>query len=80
MKRPDEPRAKIIGEEGGPQKPYPLRISGEVIKGFGRGSKKVSAISWRDGGIFLWLLFLAWVMYQFDRREVFANLVVMFKR
>lgn len=45
MKRPDEPREKVVGSDKGPEKPFPLRISGEVISGFGRGSKEVSSVS-----------------------------------
>lgn len=41
MKRPDAPRDKVIGSDAGPEKPYPLRISGKVVSGFGRGSKEV---------------------------------------
>lgn len=39
--RPDGPRAPIAGPDDGPQPPFPLRLSGKVIKGFGRGSKEV---------------------------------------
>jgi hypothetical protein len=42
MKRPNEPREKIIGSDTGPEQPFPLRISGKVIPGFQRGSKEVS--------------------------------------
>lgn len=36
-----EGRARIVGAEGGPETPYPLRMEGKVISGFGRGSKEV---------------------------------------
>lgn len=39
--RPDGPRDKIIGPDSGPQPPFPLRMKGEVVSGFGRGSKEV---------------------------------------
>ena len=34
-------RPLIIGPPTGPQAPYPLRMEGKVIKGFGRGSKEL---------------------------------------
>ncbi|CAD6449385.1 2156af56-60de-4431-81d5-ca79ac8cd4e7 [Sclerotinia trifoliorum] len=36
-----EPRPQIIGPESGPEPPYPLRMQGEVVSGFGRGSKEL---------------------------------------
>lgn len=39
--RPDRPRGPVSGPESGPEAPFPLRLSGPVIKGFGRGSKDV---------------------------------------
>lgn len=36
-----KPRDTIVGAATGPEKPYPLRMEGEVIAGFGRGSKDV---------------------------------------
>ena len=36
-----EPRPSIVGPESGPEAPYPLRLDGPVVKGFGRGSKEV---------------------------------------
>lgn len=39
--RPSGPRDSVAGPDSGPEPPYPLRLSGEVIKGFGRGSKEV---------------------------------------
>lgn len=41
--RPDGPRDTIIGTDDGPEPPFPLRMKGEVVKGFGRGSKEVAA-------------------------------------
>ena len=39
--RPDGPRDPIAGPDSGPESPFPIRLSGPVIKGFGRGSKEV---------------------------------------
>ncbi|ESZ95610.1 Riboflavin kinase [Sclerotinia borealis F-4128] len=38
---PSEPRPLIIGPDSGPEPPYPLRMQGEVVSGFGRGSKEL---------------------------------------
>lgn len=40
--RTDKPRDPVAGPDEGPEAPYPVRLSGPVIKGFGRGSKDVS--------------------------------------
>ncbi|KAJ6007157.1 hypothetical protein N7499_000821 [Penicillium canescens] len=37
--RPEKPRDPVAGPDAGPEAPYPVRLSGPVIKGFGRGSK-----------------------------------------
>ena len=37
-----DPRPMVVGLESGPKAPYPLRLEGPVVKGFGRGSKEVS--------------------------------------
>lgn len=42
--RPDGPRDPTAGPDAGPEKPFPLRLDGKVIKGFGRGSKEVSLL------------------------------------
>ncbi|EFE43766.1 hypothetical protein TRV_01443 [Trichophyton verrucosum HKI 0517] len=39
--RPDGPRDDFAGPDTGPESPFPIRMSGPVIKGFGRGSKEV---------------------------------------
>jgi hypothetical protein len=39
--RPDAPRPTIIGPDAGPEPPFPLRMGGKVVSGFGRGSKEV---------------------------------------
>jgi len=35
-------REQTAGPDNGPQAPFPLRLDGKVIKGFGRGSSEVS--------------------------------------
>ncbi|PHH86411.1 hypothetical protein CDD83_10277 [Cordyceps sp. RAO-2017] len=34
-------RPDVVGPEAGPEPPYPLRMEGKVISGFGRGSKEL---------------------------------------
>ncbi|KAG4410756.1 riboflavin kinase, partial [Cadophora malorum] len=34
-------RPEIIGPDSGPEPPFPLRMSGKVVSGFGRGSKEL---------------------------------------
>lgn len=41
MRRPDTPRDPVAGPDSGPEPPFPIRLEGPVIKGFGRGSKEV---------------------------------------
>ncbi|QIX01890.1 hypothetical protein AMS68_007407 [Peltaster fructicola] len=36
--RPDGPRDPVAGPDSGPESPFPIRIDGKVVKGFGRGS------------------------------------------
>jgi len=57
MPPPDGPRPLIIGEESGPEAPFPLRMGGKVVSGFGRGSKElgiptanipVEGVSWME--------------------------------
>ena len=43
--RPDGIRPSLAGPDSGPEEPFPIKLSGPVIKGFGRGSKEVSE-SW----------------------------------
>ncbi|KAF2837456.1 riboflavin kinase, partial [Patellaria atrata CBS 101060] len=38
---PSGPREPIVGPDAGPSPPYPVRFGGQVIKGFGRGSKEL---------------------------------------
>ena len=33
------PREPVAGPEHGPETPFPIKLSGQIIKGFGRGSK-----------------------------------------
>ena len=42
--RPDGPRDPTAGPDHGPESPFPLRLNGKVIKGFGRGSGEVSGV------------------------------------
>jgi hypothetical protein len=42
----DKPRDPVAGPDAGPEPPYPVRLSGPVIKGFGRGSKDVRLGVW----------------------------------
>ena len=37
-------RPSIVCPDSGPEPPYPLRMEGEVISGFGRGSKEVRSL------------------------------------
>ncbi|KAL2354906.1 riboflavin kinase-domain-containing protein [Cryomyces antarcticus] len=39
--RPDGPRDPLVGPDSGPVPPFPLKLDGKVIKGFGRGSKEL---------------------------------------
>ncbi|KAF3480323.1 uncharacterized protein GIQ15_05670 [Arthroderma uncinatum] len=39
--RPEGPRDDYAGPDVGPESPFPIRMSGPVIKGFGRGSKEL---------------------------------------
>ena len=45
MSTPPEQRATVIGDESGPSPPFPLKIAGPVISGFGRGSREVRYIT-----------------------------------
>ncbi|KAM3065179.1 riboflavin kinase [Clarireedia jacksonii] len=36
-----EPRPMIVGPDSGPEPPFPLRMEGKVVSGFGRGSKEL---------------------------------------
>lgn len=37
-------RPSIVGPEAGPETPYPYKMEGKVISGFGRGSKEVRCV------------------------------------
>jgi hypothetical protein len=41
--RPNGARDLYAGPENGPEEPFPIKLSGPVIKGFGRGSREVSS-------------------------------------
>ena len=47
--RPDDPRPTIIGPDSGPDSPFPLRMGGKVVSGFGRGSKEVILLLYATG-------------------------------
>lgn len=38
----DRERELFAGPDAGPEPPFPIKLRGPVIKGFGRGSKEVS--------------------------------------
>jgi hypothetical protein len=42
--RPDGPRDPVAGPDSGPEPPFPIKLSGPVIRGFGRGSKEVCGL------------------------------------
>lgn len=44
MATTDAPRAEYAGPESGPETPFPIKLRGPVIKGFGRGSKEVCTL------------------------------------
>ncbi|RDL36996.1 uncharacterized protein BP5553_04429 [Venustampulla echinocandica] len=57
IRPPPAPRASIVGNDSGPESPFPLRMEGEVVSGFGRGSKElgiptanipVEGVSWLE--------------------------------
>lgn len=39
--RPDHPRSPLAGASSGPASPFPIQLSGPIVKGFGRGSKEL---------------------------------------
>ncbi|EHY59879.1 riboflavin kinase [Exophiala dermatitidis] len=41
MGGPNAPREPYAGPESGPETPFPIKLYGPVIKGFGRGSKEL---------------------------------------
>lgn len=53
--RPDGPRDPTAGPDSGPEAPFPLRLDGKVIKGFGRGSKEVCYLFFLLLALFWWL-------------------------
>lgn len=56
--RPSGARPALIGADSGPSAPYPLRMKGAVVSGFGRGSKEVS------------LVFLLWARTRADATQL----------
>ena len=41
---PEKLRPAVAGSPTGPEPPFPIRLSGPIIKGFGRGSKEVKIL------------------------------------
>ena len=39
--RPDRPRSPLAGPATGPTAPFPIQLSGPIVKGFGRGSREL---------------------------------------
>ncbi|CAF9902987.1 MAG: riboflavin kinase [Alectoria fallacina] len=39
--RPSSPRPLVAGPSTGPEPPFPIRLSGPIVKGFGRGSAEL---------------------------------------
>lgn len=39
--RPDRPRSPLAGAASGPAPPFPIQLSGPIVKGFGRGSSEL---------------------------------------
>jgi hypothetical protein len=60
--RPDGPRPTVIGSDSGPEAPFPLRMKGKVVSGFGRGSKEVGLLSLRPRSLIAILVpfFMIW--------------------
>jgi len=56
-------RELFAGPESGPEPPFPIKLQGPVIKGFGRGSKEVSFVFL----LLLHLLHLGWGDLRFAR-------------
>ncbi|KAF4622264.1 hypothetical protein D9613_009489 [Agrocybe pediades] len=63
-------RPSIVGLSTGPEPPYPLRMEGKVIKGFGRGAKELGFPTANlpvDGNLTPWIVniksgvYLGWV-------------------
>lgn len=39
--RPSDPRPSVTGPSTGPESPFPIRLSGPIVQGFGRGSAEL---------------------------------------
>src|ERR1700761_7850781 len=70
--RPDGPRDLVAGADSGPQHPFPIKLSGPVIKGFGRGSKEVWQQLWKAA--FLMMSF-TWFDSILIKVNVYTSLV-----
>lgn len=51
-----------MGPASGPESPFPLQMEGKVIKGFGRGSKEVSALRLTHFALTLFFAFLVFLL------------------
>lgn len=67
--RPEGPRDDFAGPDTGPEAPFPIRMSGPVIKGFGRGSKEV-----RQFHIYLHLLLRTYLVCLYPAVSLFIPL------
>lgn len=52
-----------MGPASGPESPFPLQMEGKVIKGFGRGSKEVSALRLTHFALTLFFAFLVFLCF-----------------
>ncbi|CAC9888465.1 unnamed protein product [Aureobasidium pullulans] len=50
--RPEGPRDTVVGPDSGPTPPFPLKLNGEVVKGFGRGSLTVGGHQDIESGVY----------------------------
>jgi len=74
--RPDGPRESIVGPNTGPEAPFPLKLGGEVIKGFGRGSKEVRTFPSSSSSPQLCLLYISGICCKVCLRYYFRNWLV----
>lgn len=66
-----------MGPASGPESPFPLQMEGKVIKGFGRGSKEVSALRLTHFALTLFFAFLVFLLpwaQRVSRPRCFAAL------
>jgi hypothetical protein len=64
--KPDGPRDPIAGPDDGPASPFPIKLGGKVIKGFGRGSKEVCySYAFLRSSSFLYLFRFSFLVSRF---------------